>query len=73
MPTSLRNTTMADDHQTNEPTPGTDKPDAAESPNRRVLRLVGESLGSIRFGQVILTIHDGVVVQFDKVEKLRLR
>lgn len=41
--------------------------------SRRALRLVGEALGSIRYGQVILTIHDGVVVQFDKLEKTRLR
>jgi hypothetical protein len=64
---------MADDRQPVESVAGTEKSDPAESPNRRALRLVGETLGSLRFGQVILTIHDGVVVQFDKVEKHRLR
>lgn len=64
---------MADERRTSEPPPGTEKSDAAEPLDRRVLRLVAESIGSIRFGQVVLTIHDGVVVQFDKVEKMRLR
>lgn len=49
------------------------KADSPDPSKHRALRLVGEAIGSIRYGQVILTIHDGVVVQFDKLEKTRLR
>jgi hypothetical protein len=46
---------------------------SAEAAITRVLQLVRESLAAIRFGQVILTVHDGVVVQLDRIEKTRLR
>ena len=49
------------------------QPRSAEDPSSRVIELVREALRSIRFGQVVLTVHDGVVVQLDRLEKTRLR
>ncbi len=34
--------------------------------------LVRKLVSSIRFGSVVITIHDARVVQVDKVEKMRL-
>jgi hypothetical protein len=35
-------------------------------------RLVRETLASIRFGTVTLVVQDGLVIQVDKNEKIRL-
>ena len=36
------------------------------------LDLVRHQVGSLRFGTVLITVHDGRVVQVEKNEKLRL-
>jgi hypothetical protein len=40
---------------------------------QRLLLRAAELLGSIDYGAVILTIHDGRVVQVEMSEKIRLR
>lgn len=35
-------------------------------------RLVRETLASIRFGTITLVVQDGLVIQVDKCEKIRL-
>jgi hypothetical protein len=36
------------------------------------LNLVSDQVASLRFGTVLITVHDGRVVQVEKNEKLRL-
>jgi hypothetical protein len=38
---------------------------------RDPLDAVRESLRGLRYGTIVLTIHDGVVVQVERTEKLR--
>lgn len=40
---------------------------------RQALEHVRQSLSSLRYGQVVITVQDGVVVQVDRTEKTRLR
>ena len=55
-------------------------PISSQGPSPEVLRLLDESLASVReallglkFGNVSLTIHEGRVVQIDVTEKKRLK
>ena len=41
-------------------------PDAAA-----VLDLVRTALRGLKFGQIVITVHDGVVAQVERTEKLR--
>jgi hypothetical protein len=36
-----------------------------------VLRLVGEALHDLRYGQVVIQVHGGSVVQIERTEKMR--
>jgi hypothetical protein len=36
-----------------------------------VLRLVGEALRDLRYGEVVIQVHNGQVVQIDRTDKLR--
>ena len=36
-----------------------------------VLRLVGEALRDLRYGQVVIQVHGGSVVQIERTEKTR--
>ncbi|MDX9976033.1 MAG: YezD family protein [FCB group bacterium] len=42
------------------------------SVDQEALRLILEAIGSLRFGAVEITVHDGRVVQLDKRERFRL-
>lgn len=44
--------------------------DSAEA--AEVLSQVREAIRSLRYGQVTLIVHDGVVVQIDRLERRRL-
>ncbi len=50
--------------------PDTPSP-AGESPEPP-LALVREALAGLRYGQVLVTIHDGRIVQIDRTERRRL-
>jgi hypothetical protein len=34
--------------------------------------VIKEKLGGLRYGQILLTVHDGRVVQIERTEKTRL-
>jgi hypothetical protein len=36
-----------------------------------VLRMVGEALNDLRYGEVVIQVHNGQVVQIDRTDKLR--
>jgi len=36
------------------------------------IEVTKEKLGGLRYGQILLTVHDGRVVQIEKTEKTRL-
>jgi hypothetical protein len=38
-----------------------------------ILRLLRDTLRSIRYGSVLLTLHDGQVVELQKTEKIRTK
>lgn len=40
--------------------------------NDRWNQLVTEAVSSTRYGQIVITVHDGRVVQIDRTEKTRL-
>ena len=40
---------------------------------QRALEQIRIALRSIRFGQVTVTVQDGIIVQIDRTEKTRLR
>lgn len=39
---------------------------------RQALAQIGEALAGLRFGQVTVTVHDGTIVQIDRLERTRL-
>jgi len=41
------------------------------SPLGEVLRMVGEALCDLRYGEVVIQVHNGQVVQIDRTDKLR--
>lgn len=41
-------------------------------PEANPLERIGEALRGLRYGVVTVIVHDGVVVQVDRTEKLRL-
>jgi hypothetical protein len=43
--------------------------DAAADPG--TLELIRDALRGLRYGQVVVTVHDGVVAQVERTEKLR--
>lgn len=48
-------------------------PPAAGDPDRPAwLRLVHDQVDSMKFGTVLITVHDSRVVQLERMEKLRL-
>lgn len=42
-------------------------------PDLRGFDQVREAVASIRFGQVVVIVQDGLIVQIDRTEKVRLR
>ena len=36
------------------------------------IEVIREKLGGLRYGQILLTVHDGRVVQIERTEKTRL-
>jgi hypothetical protein len=40
-------------------------------PLAEVLRMVGEALRDLRYGEVVIQVHNGQVVQIDRTDKLR--
>ena len=40
-------------------------------PLAEVLRMVGEALRDLRYGQVVIQVHGGSVVQIERTEKTR--
>lgn len=41
------------------------------NPLGEVLRLVGEALRDLRYGEVVIQVHNGQVVQIDRTDKVR--
>lgn len=39
--------------------------------NESVLKELFESAKKLKFGQILITVHDGRIVQIDKTEKIR--
>ncbi|MGC3971931.1 MAG: YezD family protein [Pirellulales bacterium] len=52
---------------------GAETADVREARLRQALDHVRQALASLRYGQVVITVQDGVVVQIDRTEKTRLR
>jgi hypothetical protein len=50
-------------------TPGT--PNGKTTALGEVLRLVGEALHDLRYGEIVIQVHNGQVVQIDRTDKLR--
>ena len=42
------------------------------SENQNWIEVIKEKLGGLRYGQILLTVHDGRVVQIERTEKTRL-
>ena len=40
--------------------------------NQNWIEVIKEKLGGLRYGQILLTVHDGRVVQIERTEKTRL-
>ncbi len=40
--------------------------------NSSWVEVIKEKLGGLRYGQILLTVHDGRVVQIERTEKTRL-
>jgi hypothetical protein len=59
-----------------ETSPSVDEPRQAEARHERrlqqVVSQIEESLRGLRFGQVTITVQDGVVVQIDRLERTRV-
>jgi hypothetical protein len=43
-----------------------------EQGHERICKELLASLKNIKFGQIVLTVHNGKIVQIDKTEKIRL-
>ncbi len=44
-----------------------------QTPNAIALERVRDALAGLRYGEVTLIVHDGVVVQVERTERLRLQ
>ena len=44
---------------------------SGSGPLAEVLRMVGEALRDLRYGQVVIQVHGGSVVQIERTEKTR--
>jgi hypothetical protein len=54
-------------------TPGRNAPETSLSANElEILRDLVRALRSLRYGSVILTMHDGHLVEIQKTEKIRM-
>jgi hypothetical protein len=60
--------TPDDRNQDSPPTASSGVDDSAE-----IASQVAQSLRGLRFGQVTITVHDGMVVQIERLERTRLR
>jgi hypothetical protein len=49
------------------------KPIASSELDPKLLRVLQSSLTALEFGSVILKVHEGKVVQVERVEKIRIR
>lgn len=48
-------------------------PDAAGPTDPKTLELIVRALRGLRFGEVVITIQDGVVVQLERTERTRVK
>lgn len=64
---------MADDRSPSGSRETSNEPSTADAQLKRALELIRLSLTDLRFGQVCVTVQDGVVVQIERTEKTRLR
>ncbi len=55
------------------PQPVSPADDPREVRLQEALRHIRQALTSLRFGQLVITVQDGLVVQVDRTEKTRLR
>lgn len=46
---------------------------ASEDPLDAAIVAVRAALRGMRFGEIVVVVHEGVVVQIDRTEKVRLR
>jgi hypothetical protein len=46
--------------------------DKYKAPNEAVLQKILSTLQGLRFGSVLITVHDSRVVQIERVDKVRL-
>ncbi len=44
----------------------------SEKNNERYLELISEYVKDLKYGNIVLVIQDGKVIQIDKTEKIRL-
>jgi len=58
---------------THEPQPGHSPADRNNRSLQKALEQIEEALHGLRFGQVTITVQDGVVVQIDRLERTRLQ
>jgi len=50
-----------------------DEPPVGDSEAARALEQVKRALVGLRFGEVVVTVQDGVVVQLERTERTRLQ
>lgn len=54
--------------------PDRPSPDVVSSESlQRVLEHLRQAISTLRYGQVLITVQDGVVVQIDRTERTRMR
>jgi hypothetical protein len=68
----IKRSTMSSETTSSQRSVG-DSAASREEQRQRVTELIRQALASLRFGQVVVTVQDGVVVQIDRTEKTRLR
>lgn len=49
-----------------------DQPTSSREPQTDPLRLVREALVGLQYGQIVITVHAGVVSEVERTERLRL-
>jgi hypothetical protein len=54
------------------PTHVNQQPSQTSDPSTKVLARIRDALDGLRYGEVIVKVQDGVVVQVDRTERVRL-
>jgi hypothetical protein len=65
-----RRTDMTTDEPLREPSSAAPNPDVDPE---AVVPQITEALRGLKFGQVTITVHDGLVVQIERLERTRLK